>query len=207
MLSGPGIPAAYKRAGPASGPGKRMTGGCRSALGLGALNGVRRGAVAHRDGDLARLALLRLGNADLEDAPIERGLDGAGVDALGEGQRAVERTGRALDAVVAVVALLVLAPALAGHSEHVVLELDVDVILGEPGQVGAKDEVVVGLDQVHRRNPAPEGIRRPVRRGVEECVEEPIDVRLQRAELARRPPATDRPRRPSYSADHVMTPL
>ena len=44
--------------------------------------------------------------------------------------------------------------ALAGDGQHVVVELDVDVLLGQTGQVGAQDELVLGLDQVHRRQPA-----------------------------------------------------
>jgi len=78
-----------------------------------------------------------------------------GVDALRERQRAGERAERALDAVVALAALVMLGLALAGHREDVVLELDVDISLAEPGEVGPEHEVRWRLEQIHRRRPAP----------------------------------------------------
>src|SRR5690349_2151380 len=51
--------------------------------------------VPDADGHLARLALLGLGDADLEHAAVERGRYGVGVDALGQRQRAGERPERA----------------------------------------------------------------------------------------------------------------
>src|SRR4051812_7379370 len=71
-----------------------------------------------RDRDLARLGLLGLRDADLEHAAVEVGLDGFGVDAVGQGQRARERPEGALHAVVALLAGLVLGLALPGDGEH-----------------------------------------------------------------------------------------
>src|SRR3954447_22715944 len=97
-----------------------------SGRGLG-VDRLRRAADADRD--LARLALLGLGDVDLEHAAVEARRDGLGVDALGQRQRARERAERALDAVVAVLVLGVLGLALARDREHPLLDLDVDVLL------------------------------------------------------------------------------
>src|SRR4051794_1165413 len=82
------------------------------------LDGALAGAV---DGDPARLALLGLGDADLEHAAVEAGGHGLGVDALGQGQRAAERAGGALDADVALAGLLVLGLALTRDGQRRVL--------------------------------------------------------------------------------------
>ena len=115
---------------------------------------IAAGAVADLDRDAARLALLGLGDADLEDAVVEARGHGVGVDALGQRQRAAEGAVRALDADVALALVLVLGLALARDGEDVVLDLDVDVVLAEAREVGLEDEVLVGLDEVHRRDPA-----------------------------------------------------
>ena len=59
------------------------------------------GGLAAADRDPARLALLGLRDADLEDAVVEARGHGLGVDALGQRQRAGEGAERALDAVEA----------------------------------------------------------------------------------------------------------
>src|SRR5437763_181897 len=122
---------------------------------IGALDRVR--LVADLDRDAARLALLGLRDPHLQDAAVEARLDRVGVDALGQRQRAAERAVRALDAEVALLLLLLLGLALTGDREDVVLDLDVHVLLGEPRKVGLQDEVLVGLDEIHRRDPATKG--------------------------------------------------
>src|SRR5206468_6969491 len=62
---------------------------------------LRRPGVTQVDLDALWLALLWLGDRDLEDAGFEARLDGPGVDALGEGQGPAEGAGGTLDAVVA----------------------------------------------------------------------------------------------------------
>jgi hypothetical protein len=101
---------------PGSLPGRA---GLVGPLGLGALDGRRR--VADRDRDAARLALLGLRDVDLEDAVVEVGLDGVGVDTLREGQAAREAAERALDAVVALVLVRALGLALARDGERRIL--------------------------------------------------------------------------------------
>src|SRR3982075_3528233 len=96
-------------------------------LGRAALDGRR--AVADLDLQLAGLALLGLGDADLEDALVERGGDRVAVDALGHRQGAAERAGGALEAGEALAALLVLGLALARQRQDVVLERQLDVVL------------------------------------------------------------------------------
>src|SRR5205823_9792586 len=102
---------------------------CRLAL-------LDRGALApHSDLHPAALALLGLGDPDLEHAVLELGANPLGVDALGQGQRAREAPRGPLDPVVALLAVLLLGPARPGNRQDVVLELDLDVLLAEPGQV------------------------------------------------------------------------
>src|SRR5919199_1524173 len=163
----------------------RGLGGVLAAAGLVALD--RGLGSADADRDLARLALLGLGYPDLEYSVLERGLHALGVDPLRQREGAREGPRCALDAVVALLALLVLGPTLTRDGEHVVLELDGDVVLGQPGKVGAQDEVVIGLDEVHRGHPAAHAAT-VARRDVEERVEQPIHLRLERVELARRLP-------------------
>src|SRR5829696_2218596 len=124
-----------------------------------------------RDFDPAGLALLRLRDPHLEDAVREGRLDPVGVDAVGQGQRTVEAAERALDAVPAALVLLVLRLALARDRERAVLHLDVHVSVGEAGEVGLQDEVVLGLDEVHRRDPAARLLLGLSEEGVEDAVD------------------------------------
>src|SRR3954471_22219889 len=159
------------------------------ALGVAAL--AFDGALA-TDGDLARLALLGLRDPDLEHAAVELGADRLGVDALRQRQRAREGAEGALHAVEALLAVLVLGLALAGDGQRAVLELDVDVVLAHAGEIGAEDEVLAGLDEVHRRHPAAQDVPTgAVRRRVEHGVEETVHLALQRVDLAERLPADD----------------
>ena len=117
-----------------------MATGLRSVAVAGALDRLR--LVADRDRDLAGLVLLGLRDLDLEHAVVEVRLDALGADALGERQRPREAPEATLDAVVAVLALLVLGLALAGDPQDVVVELDVDVALAQSGQVCLEDVLV-----------------------------------------------------------------
>src|SRR3954470_19779401 len=78
--------------------------------------GLDRRARGVPDADLhaPRLRLDGLGDPHRQHAVVQRRGDALGVDALGQAERARERAGRPLDAVVALVALLVLGLALAG---------------------------------------------------------------------------------------------
>ena len=60
-----------------------------------------------------------------------------------------------------------------------------EVLLRHPRQVGLEDEVVVGLHQVHRGHP-PAGPQLVPAAVAEEGVEEAVELRLKRVELARR---------------------
>lgn len=55
-----------------------------------------------------RLALFRLGNADLEYSVLEARLDAPGIDALGQRERAGEAPGRSLDSHISIAAVLLL---------------------------------------------------------------------------------------------------
>jgi hypothetical protein len=65
----------------------------------------------------------------------------------------------------------VLGLALTRDRQRAVLELDVHVALAQAGKVGLEDEVVIGLDKVHRRHPAP-----PLVGLSEERVEDAVDL-------------------------------
>src|SRR6186997_1312848 len=141
--------------------------------------------------DPGRLALRRLRHPHLEHALVEAGADAFGLDALRQLQRAAETSVGALNAVEALALLLVLGLALTGHRKHAVLDLDLDVVALHAGQVRPQNEVVLGLDQVHRRNPPPGGsigcaatLTTP-----EEGVEEPVHIALESVELPARIPS------------------
>src|SRR5512132_2502646 len=132
----------------------------------------RRLAVAARYLDPAWLALLRLRDPHLEHAVLEPRRDGVGVDAVRQGERAVETAERALDAVPPALLRLVLGLALARDREVAVLDLDVHVALGQARQVRLQHEAVLGLDQVDRWNPPATLLAI----GAEEGIEEPVHV-------------------------------
>src|SRR5438034_9499983 len=100
---------------------------------------------------------------------------------IGKRQRPRETAARALYAVVALLAVLVLGLALAGDREDVVLELDVDVLLLHPGQVRAEHEVIVLLHEVHRWHPAAQrsGISTGALRRLEEVAKDPVHLLLR----------------------------
>src|SRR5947199_459979 len=91
------------------------------------------------------LLLLRQRDRDLEDAVLEVGLRLIGAHPLGERDGAVELAVAALAAVdTPLVPLLLLAPLPVQH-EVVVVDLQVDVLLLHPRQVGADHEVAAPL--------------------------------------------------------------
>src|SRR3954447_10117530 len=150
----------------------RFAGRKRSCLLLrgGPLDGGPAVRAAGLDLDPARLALLGLRDLHLEHTLVEGGLDGVGVHALRERQRAAEATERALHAIPPALTRLVLRLALAADRKRVVADLDVHVALAQTGQIRLEQEVIVGLDEVHRRHPA---LRLAL---FEERVEEAMDL-------------------------------
>src|SRR5688572_6081864 len=95
-------------------------------LGAGALDAAR------ADLDAGRLSLLGLRDLDLEDAVLEVGRHLAGVDPVGQAERAREASEGPLDAVEALALRLVLGLALTRDGENAVLDLDLDVALLHP---------------------------------------------------------------------------
>lgn len=89
----------------------------------------------------------------LEHSAIELRGNRGRVDADRKVEGAGEPPERALHAVVALALVAVLEPALPRDGQHVVLDLDLDVVLAEPWKIGSEDELVLGLDQVDGRNP------------------------------------------------------
>jgi hypothetical protein len=81
--------------------------------------------------------------------------------------------------VEALAALLVLGLALARDGQDVTLDVDRDVALVEARQVGLQREVVLGLDEVHRRQPAARASVARCGGRIEERVEEAVHLALQ----------------------------
>lgn len=100
-------------------------------------------------------ALWRLGHLDAELAIVKAGLDVRGFHTVGEAEAALEGTVVALHTVDLVVLLFVLALALARDGEHVVLNVNLDVILGHAGSVQREDVGVFGLHNVARTKHVP----------------------------------------------------
>jgi hypothetical protein len=102
----------------------------------------------------------------------------------------------ALEPEVPVTRLLDRLLALGRHRQGAVLELDRDLVLGDPGQVEGVDELVLGLPHVDGGDPAlgaaiaVEAVA--VGRALEEGVHQPAHLRLERRELAERLPANQR---------------
>src|SRR5205823_1829862 len=79
--------------------------------------------------------------------------------------------------------------------------LNVYVLLGEAGEIRAENEIVIGLDEIHRRNPPAQRRGAAVawsRPGLEESVEQPVHLVLDGAQLAYRLPTNQ---------CHVLTPM
>ena len=121
----------------------------------------------------------------LEHAVLEARLDAIGVDSRRERDAARELAHRALDPPNAVPALLGGGLALAGDGEHIVLELDADILGRHAREVRAQDVAIVGLHKVHRRNPpAWRDGAAASRLRIEERPEEAVQRLLQRVDLA-----------------------
>src|SRR4051812_14512031 len=133
------------------------------------------GVAVPRDLDPPRLALLGLWDRHLEHAIVEGGLDLVRIDAVGQRQRAAELAERALEPEETLLLALVFGLALAGERERPVVELDRDVLLLHAGQIGLEHVVVVGLDEIHLRNP-------PLRHSglLPKRIEEPVELSRER---------------------------
>src|SRR2546421_8593115 len=144
-----------------------------------------RGAGARADLDALRLRLLRLLHVDLEDSVLVVGRDVALGDALRHADRARERPVTALEAVEALVRLLLGALALGADGQRALVELDRDLGLGDARQVDGVDDLVLRLPDVERRNPGL--VRATV--ALEEAVHETTHLVLERSDLTERLPA------------------
>ena len=94
-----------------------------------------------------------LGTRTLEHALVEARPDLVRLDALRQGDVALEVAVRPLEAVVAALLHRLLEPPLALEGEHVVVDLDLDVVGVEAGQLGAQHDGLVRVEDVHRRRP------------------------------------------------------
>src|SRR5688572_25883644 len=137
------------------------------------------------------LALCGLRHSHLEHPTVEGCCHPGGVDALGQAERAGEAAGGPLDAVKALLLLLVLGLALSADGEDAVLDFHLDVLFAQAREVGAKHEVLVRLHQVHRRDPAAVAAARGAVARPEEAVEEPVHVGLEAVQLANWVPSDD----------------
>src|SRR5450759_3631422 len=137
--------------------------------------------------DLDALGLLLLGlrYRDREDAVLVAGLDLLRLHALREGQAALEAAEAPLDAVVPLVVDLLLELALALDGEHVVVDLDLDVVGVHARELGLEDDRVGGVEDVDRRQPA---LLPPA----PDLVHQPVELVLDLGHLAERVPSDDR---------------
>src|SRR5579859_7256309 len=110
--------------------------------------------VALADLHLARLGLLQNRDPDLEDAIVVGGLDGVGVQVLGQGQAAREGTERAL-ADEELVALGVLFGPLDADRQDTAVHGDLDRLRVDAGYVEPQQHVAVAADAVQRHDSGP----------------------------------------------------
>jgi len=92
------------------------------------------------DGDLFDVFLLfELGDDDLEHAVFDGGLDVLHIGICRKHKAALKASKEALDTLVPFVAFFFFELALAADDQDVVLELDVDILFFDPGQVDLED--------------------------------------------------------------------
>src|SRR5678809_634231 len=111
----------------------------------------------HVDFDLLRTRVLPLGKNDLQHAFLVLGLDLRLIDGAGKLEGSGEHAVRPLDAVVVLLLDFLGEPPLAPKRERVVLDPHIDVLLIDPGQVGAQHHRFLGLVNIHRGRPGPQG--------------------------------------------------
>src|SRR4029079_13111997 len=75
--------------------------------------------------------------------------------------------------------------------EDAVLDLDVHVLLGQAGEVGRQDEVLLGLDEVPRGNTTAHRAAHAPGGRVEDGAEQTVHLVLQGRELTKRLPTHD----------------
>lgn len=129
--------------------------------------------------DVDAAAVEEFRDRDGEDAVLEIGPDGRRVNRVRQGEGPREAAVPALDAVEANV-LGVAGPPLAPEGELAVLDLDLDVVAREAGDLGGDDVAVGGLVDVHQRHPS--GL---VGAG------EAVDALVQRKQILQRVPARE----------------
>src|ERR1700682_645655 len=103
--------------------------------------------------DLARLRLGLLGKEDAQHAVAALRPDVPHLHRRGEREAAAEAAGVALDAVIALPLCGVLELALAAQGERVALELDVDVVGIDLGQLDLQRDALAVLEDVDERRP------------------------------------------------------
>src|SRR5205814_3657888 len=146
MLAGSGGAVRTGSAGSASAHYRRLTRGPmltrpgRSSRGL--------------DGNAPRLLLRALRDGDFQHPVHVPGLDRLGIGALGKGEAAQERAGRALDALEAVRGGLALRAALAADRQHALVGRDLDILAFDARHVGGHHEALGFLAHVDMRDPA-----------------------------------------------------
>src|SRR5919201_2319093 len=139
-----------------------------------------RAAGGRADLDALRLRLLRLLHVDLEDSVLVVRRDVALGDALRHADGARERPVAPLEAVEAILGLLLRSLARGTDGQRAVVELDRDVVLGDARQVNGVDDLVLCLPHVERGNPSLIGAAVPL----EEAVHETTHLALKRGDLA-----------------------
>jgi hypothetical protein len=133
----------------------------------------------HFDGDLPRLDLLGLGDADGQHAVLVAGLGLSGLDLGGQADDVLELAVGALDPVVGLVLGLLLVLALARDRQHVGRDLDLDVVLGHARDLGLDHQLLLGLLDVHQRRPQSLGQGPPPGDTTEKVGEHPVHIVME----------------------------
>src|SRR5687767_551579 len=104
------------------------------------------------DSDLSRLTLLLLRHRQrhLEHTILERRIARFAGDSFRERERAMEATVAPLGAIVVVAVLDLLLGAFSRDGEHAVVDLHLDVLLAQPRQIGAHDEILAAAERLER---------------------------------------------------------
>ena len=84
---------------------------------------------------------------------LKRGVALLGFDAIGQRNRTIKASVTPLGAIVALLLILDVAVPLAADDEHILIDLDVDVVPAQARKISADDKVAAALEDFDLRRP------------------------------------------------------